>query len=130
MGHERAAGRVDGAMRGLGRGVAGREAEADEGEARRGGEDEARVGRDPRRELGGEGAVAADVRAAMDRLATELFPPEVHHRVIRDHGATMAAGNPTTINMLVNGDDTVTGRDLPSLRFVTSSSAPLSSIAD
>lgn len=44
---------------------------------------------------------------------------------IRDYGATMAAGNPTTINMLVNGDDTVTGRDLPTLRFVTSSSAPL-----
>ncbi|MCP5151084.1 MAG: efflux RND transporter permease subunit [Chromatiales bacterium] len=35
--------------------------------------------------------VAADVRAAMDRLAAELFPPEVHHRVIRDHGATAQA---------------------------------------
>jgi acyl-coenzyme A synthetase/AMP-(fatty) acid ligase len=44
---------------------------------------------------------------------------------IRDFGATMAAGNPTTINMLLNGDDAVTGADLPTLRFVTSSSAPL-----
>jgi acyl-coenzyme A synthetase/AMP-(fatty) acid ligase len=42
---------------------------------------------------------------------------------IRVHGATIAAGNPTTLGMLLNGDDLVP--DVPTLRFVTSSSAPL-----
>lgn len=44
---------------------------------------------------------------------------------IRDTGATIAAGNPTTLNMLMSGDDALTGADLPTLRFITSSSAPL-----
>lgn len=44
---------------------------------------------------------------------------------IRDHRATIAAGNPTVINMLINRPVAVTGADLPHLRFVTSSSAPL-----
>lgn len=44
---------------------------------------------------------------------------------IRDHGATIAAGNPTTINMLLNRPLEITGADIPHLRFVTSSSAPL-----
>jgi acyl-coenzyme A synthetase/AMP-(fatty) acid ligase len=44
---------------------------------------------------------------------------------IREWGATVAAGNPTTINMLLNGDEAVTAADLPTLRFMTSSSAPL-----
>jgi acyl-CoA synthetase (AMP-forming)/AMP-acid ligase II len=44
---------------------------------------------------------------------------------IRDHRATIAAGNPTVINMLVNRPVAVTGDDVPHLRFVTSSSAPL-----
>lgn len=43
---------------------------------------------------------------------------------IRRHGATIATGNPTTIGLLLNGED-VHAPDLPSLRFVTSSSAPL-----
>jgi acyl-CoA synthetase (AMP-forming)/AMP-acid ligase II len=42
---------------------------------------------------------------------------------IRRHGATIAAGNPTTLGMLLNGDDLAP--DVPTLRFVTSSSAPL-----
>jgi acyl-coenzyme A synthetase/AMP-(fatty) acid ligase len=44
---------------------------------------------------------------------------------IAEHGATIAAGNPTTINMLLNGDDPMNVEALSSLRFVISSSAPL-----
>jgi acyl-coenzyme A synthetase/AMP-(fatty) acid ligase len=44
---------------------------------------------------------------------------------IRQHRATIATGNPTTLNLLLNGDDQVRGDDLPSLRYITSSSAPL-----
>ncbi len=42
---------------------------------------------------------------------------------IKEHGATIATGNPTTISMLLNGDDSAV--EVPTLRFVTSSSAPL-----
>jgi long-chain acyl-CoA synthetase len=44
---------------------------------------------------------------------------------LRDHGVTVATGNPTTLNILLNGDAPVQGGDLPKLRFLTSSSAPL-----
>jgi acyl-CoA synthetase (AMP-forming)/AMP-acid ligase II len=44
---------------------------------------------------------------------------------LRAHGVTVAAGNPTVINMLLNSTGTATP-SLPALRFVTSSSAPLS----
>jgi acyl-coenzyme A synthetase/AMP-(fatty) acid ligase len=44
---------------------------------------------------------------------------------VREHGATITAGNPTTINMLLNGDDPLHAGDVPSLRFIISSSAPL-----
>jgi acyl-coenzyme A synthetase/AMP-(fatty) acid ligase len=44
---------------------------------------------------------------------------------IAEYGATIAAGNPTTINMLLNSEDPVNADALQSLRFVTSSSAPL-----
>lgn len=44
---------------------------------------------------------------------------------IAAHKATVATGNPTVLNMLLQGDDTVKAADLPHLRFVTSSSAPL-----
>jgi acyl-coenzyme A synthetase/AMP-(fatty) acid ligase len=43
---------------------------------------------------------------------------------IRQHGATIATGNPTTIGLLLNGD-TAASPELPTLRFTTSSSAPL-----
>jgi len=43
---------------------------------------------------------------------------------IRQHGATIATGNPTTIGLLLNGD--AAAPELPTLRFMTSSSAPLS----
>ena len=44
---------------------------------------------------------------------------------IKEHKATIAAGNPTTINMLINRPSEITGRDIPHLRYITSSSAPL-----
>ena len=44
---------------------------------------------------------------------------------IREHGATVAAGNPTTINMLLDTDSAAHRDNLPALRFITSSSAPL-----
>ena len=44
---------------------------------------------------------------------------------IAKYEATVATGNPTVLNMLLAGDDTVTGKDIPHLRFITSSSAPL-----
>lgn len=44
---------------------------------------------------------------------------------IREHKATIATGNPTTINMLLNRPLKIKGADIPHLRFVTSSSAPL-----
>ena len=42
---------------------------------------------------------------------------------IERHGATIAAGNPTIINMLLQGEDQPA--PVPTLRFMTSSSAPL-----
>ena len=44
---------------------------------------------------------------------------------IAQHGATIATGNPTTIGMLLNGEGALAVSGLPTLRFVTSSSAPL-----
>jgi long-chain acyl-CoA synthetase len=43
---------------------------------------------------------------------------------LRRYGATIAAGNPTTLGMLLNDDHLAP--EVPSLRFLTSSSAPLS----
>ena len=45
---------------------------------------------------------------------------------IRTYGVTIAAGNPTTINMLLGAGHAIRAGDVPTLRFVTSSSAPLS----
>jgi acyl-CoA synthetase (AMP-forming)/AMP-acid ligase II len=45
---------------------------------------------------------------------------------VRTHGVTVAAGNPTIINMLLAAKDAPRAGDMPTLRFVTSSSAPLS----
>jgi acyl-CoA synthetase (AMP-forming)/AMP-acid ligase II len=44
---------------------------------------------------------------------------------LRAHHVTVAAGNPTTINILLNTEQRIGANDLPALRFVTSSSAPL-----
>jgi long-chain acyl-CoA synthetase len=44
---------------------------------------------------------------------------------LRDHGVTIATGNPTTVNILLNNTQTTQRDTLPKLRFMTSSSAPL-----
>ena len=44
---------------------------------------------------------------------------------IREFGITVAACNPTAINMLINRPIPVSGADLPHLRYITSSSAAL-----
>jgi long-chain acyl-CoA synthetase len=44
---------------------------------------------------------------------------------IRQHGATIATGNPTTIGLLLNGEGALAAPEVPTLRFMTSSSAPL-----
>ena len=45
---------------------------------------------------------------------------------LRDYGVTVAVGIPTVINMLLARPVAVTRADLPKLRFMTSSTAPLS----
>ena len=45
---------------------------------------------------------------------------------IRTHGVTIAVGIPTVINMLLNRPVPIRKADLPGLRFMTSSTAPLS----
>ncbi len=45
---------------------------------------------------------------------------------VRDHGVTIAVGIPTVINMLLARPVAVTNAELPKLRFMTSSTAPLS----
>jgi len=45
---------------------------------------------------------------------------------LREHGVTIAVGVPTVINILVSDPVDIHKKDLPVLRFMTSSSAPLS----
>jgi len=54
------------------------------------------------------------------------FSPARFFDWIRDHGVTVAVGIPTVINMLLARPVAVTAADLPALRFMTSSTAPLS----
>ncbi len=51
--------------------------------------------------------------------ASRFFPH------LREHGVTVAAGNPTTLNILLNSEQSAHRGNLPALRFITSSSAPL-----
>jgi acyl-CoA synthetase (AMP-forming)/AMP-acid ligase II len=70
------------------------------------------------------GALAVVNRGATLILA-EKFSASRFFQHLRNHGATIATGNPTTINMLLNGEQTGHRDNLPRLRFMTSSSAPL-----
>jgi long-chain acyl-CoA synthetase len=54
------------------------------------------------------------------------FSPARFFEWIRDHGVTIAVGIPTVINMLLARPVAVVKTDLPKLRFITSSTAPLS----
>jgi acyl-CoA synthetase (AMP-forming)/AMP-acid ligase II len=70
------------------------------------------------------GGLAVVNRGATLVLA-EKFSASRFFEHLRDHRATIATGNPTTINMLLNGEQTGHRDNLPQLRFMTSSSAPL-----
>ena len=70
------------------------------------------------------GALAVVNRGATLVLA-EKFSASRFFQHLRDHGVTIATGNPTTINILLNSEQTAHRDTLPKLRFVTSSSAPL-----
>jgi long-chain acyl-CoA synthetase len=58
-------------------------------------------------------------------VMAEKFSASRYFQHVRDHGVTVAAGNPTVINILLNGETTAHRDNLPKLRFITSSSAPL-----
>ena len=70
------------------------------------------------------GALAPVYRGATLVMA-EKFSASRFFQHVRDHRVTVAAGNPTTINILLNTDGNAQRGNLPSLRFITSSSAPL-----
>jgi acyl-coenzyme A synthetase/AMP-(fatty) acid ligase len=70
------------------------------------------------------GALAPVNRGATLVLA-EKFTASRFFTHLRDHGVTVATGNPTTLNILLNGEINFEPHTLPKLRFVTSSSAPL-----
>jgi acyl-coenzyme A synthetase/AMP-(fatty) acid ligase len=58
-------------------------------------------------------------------VLSEKFSASRFFQHLRDHDVTIAAGNPTTINILLNSEQSAHRDNLPKLRFVTSSSAPL-----
>jgi acyl-coenzyme A synthetase/AMP-(fatty) acid ligase len=58
-------------------------------------------------------------------VMAEKFSASRFFQHVRDHRVTVAAGNPTTINILLNTEVNAHRDNLPSLRFITSSSAPL-----
>ena len=59
-------------------------------------------------------------------VLSEKFSASRFFQHLRDHDVTISTGNPTTINILLNSEQTAHHHDsLPKLRFVTSSSAPL-----
>jgi acyl-coenzyme A synthetase/AMP-(fatty) acid ligase len=58
-------------------------------------------------------------------MMAEKFSASRFFQHVAEHGVTVAAGNPTTINILLNSETDAHRANLPSLRFITSSSAPL-----
>jgi len=70
------------------------------------------------------GALAPINRGATLVLA-EKFSASRFFTHLRDRGVTIAAGNPTTLNILLNTAAQAHRDNLPALRFVTTSSAPL-----
>jgi acyl-coenzyme A synthetase/AMP-(fatty) acid ligase len=70
------------------------------------------------------GALAPVNRGATLVLA-EKFSASRFFTHLRDHAVTIATGNPTTLNILLNSGTRPQRDDLPKLRFITSSSAPL-----
>ena len=70
------------------------------------------------------GALAV-VNAGATLVLAEKFSASRFFQHLRDHDVTIATGNPTTINILLNSEQTAHRDALPKLRFITSSSAPL-----
>jgi long-chain acyl-CoA synthetase len=70
------------------------------------------------------GALAPVNRGATLVLG-EKFSASRFFTHLRDRSVTIAAGNPTTLNILLNTAAEAQGDNLPALRFITSSSAPL-----
>jgi acyl-coenzyme A synthetase/AMP-(fatty) acid ligase len=70
------------------------------------------------------GALAPVNRGATLVMA-ERFSASRFFQHLRDHRVTVAAGNPTSINILLNTESDAHRGNLPTLRFMTSSSAPL-----
>jgi acyl-coenzyme A synthetase/AMP-(fatty) acid ligase len=58
-------------------------------------------------------------------VMAEKFSARRFFQHVREHRVTIAAGNPTTVNILLNSEQDAHRDTLPSLRFLTSSSAPL-----
>jgi acyl-CoA synthetase (AMP-forming)/AMP-acid ligase II len=58
-------------------------------------------------------------------VMAQKFSASRFFRHVRDHRVTVAAGNPTTVNILLNTETDAHRDNLPTLRFLTSSSAPL-----
>jgi acyl-CoA synthetase (AMP-forming)/AMP-acid ligase II len=58
-------------------------------------------------------------------IMAERFSASRFFQHVRDHRVTVAAGNPTTINLLLNRSEMADRDNMPTLRFITSSSAPL-----
>src|SRR6185295_18016896 len=58
-------------------------------------------------------------------VMAEKFSASRFFQHVADHRVTVAAGNPTTINILLNTETGAHRNNLPALRFITSSSAPL-----
>jgi acyl-coenzyme A synthetase/AMP-(fatty) acid ligase len=58
-------------------------------------------------------------------VLAEKFSASRFFQHLRQHAVTVATGNPTTINILLNSEQTAHRDSLPKLRFITSSSAPL-----
>ena len=67
--------------------------------------------------------------APLSRCATLVlarkFSRSRYFQHVADCGVTISAGNPTTINMLLNGGEPLHATPAKSLRFIISSSAPL-----
>ncbi len=70
-------------------------------------------------------SVLAPLSLGATLLLARKFSSSRFFNWIKDHQATIAAGNPTTINMLINRPAEISGADIPHLRYITSSSAPL-----
>ena len=70
-------------------------------------------------------SVLAPLYCGATLLLARKFSSSNYFSWIKDYKATMTSGNPTTINMLINRPTEITASDIPHLRFILSSSAPL-----